>query len=158
MNEDFEQIIVEFVDLNRVEYYDYKSPSREATGYIKISLADEWDPEGFVKFEVDLPNIVLLVEQGEKKGIEVIAIWESLIESNGTFYSDSNGVELLERKWIEGYDGMDIPANYYPVTAMIGVRDENTAMFVLNDRAQGGSSIKPGRVELAINRKTVGAD
>ena len=98
------------------------------------------------------------MEDNEKKGIEVIAIWESLIESNGTFYSDSNGIELLERKWVDGMDGMDIPANYYPVTSMIGVKDNKTAMFVLNDRAQGGSSIKPGRVELAINRKTVGAD
>jgi len=31
-------------------------------------------------------------------------------------------------------------------------------MTVLNDRAQGGSSIKPGRLELALNRKTSGPD
>ena len=31
-------------------------------------------------------------------------------------------------------------------------------MFVVNDRAQGGSSIKPGRVELMLNRKTATND
>jgi len=31
-------------------------------------------------------------------------------------------------------------------------------MSVLNDRAQGGSSIKEGRLELALNRKTAGND
>ena len=53
---------------------------------------------------------------------------------------------------------MHIPSNYYPVTSMIGIRDDKTAMTVLNDRSQGGSSIKDGRIELALNRKTVGAD
>ena len=75
------------------------------------------------------------MEQGEKKGIEVIAIWESLIESNGIFYTDANGIELQERTWIEGFDEMDIPANYYPVTSMIGIKDKEIAMFVLNDRS-----------------------
>ena len=64
----------------------------------------------------------------------------------------------MERTWKEGKDEMDIPANYYPVTSMIGIRDAETAMTVLNDRAQGGSSIRPGRIELDINRKTIGAD
>ena len=41
---------------------------------------------------------------------------------------------------------------------MIGIRDKTASMFVLNDRAQGGSSIKSGRVELMINRKTVTND
>ena len=31
-------------------------------------------------------------------------------------------------------------------------------MFVLNERAMGGSSVKPGRIELCINRKAVGHD
>ena len=41
---------------------------------------------------------------------------------------------------------------------MIGVKDNDAAMFVLNDRAMGGSSIKPGRIELCINRKVTGHD
>ena len=41
---------------------------------------------------------------------------------------------------------------------MIGLKDNNVAMFVLNDRAMGGTSLKPGRLELCINRKTAGHD
>ena len=41
---------------------------------------------------------------------------------------------------------------------MIGLKNEDAAMFVLNDRAQGGTSSKPGRLELNILRKTVGSD
>jgi len=65
---------------------------------------------------------------------------------------------MLLRRWTTGVDRLNIPANYYPVTSMISIRDEKTAMTVLNDRAQGGSSIKPGRLELALNRKTSGPD
>ena len=41
---------------------------------------------------------------------------------------------------------------------MIGLKDNDVAMFVMNDRAMGGTSIKPGRLELCINRKTAGND
>jgi len=81
-----------------------------------------------------------------------------MIVNEGIFYTDANGVELLRRRWTEGVDRLNIPANYYPVTSMISIRDEQTAMTVLNDRAQGGSSIKEGRLELALNRKTAGND
>ena len=76
--ENFEYIIIEFVNLSEVEYYDQKElKPGEETGYIKISLAENWDPEGFVKFEVNLPDIRMLQEKNEKKGFEIIAIWES---------------------------------------------------------------------------------
>ena len=100
VNEDFEQIIIEFVDLTMFEYYDQRPlEPGESTGFIKISLADKWDPEGFIKFEVDLPDTPLIMEDNRRKGFEIIAIWESQIESEGTFYTDSNGVELLKREW-----------------------------------------------------------
>ena len=69
-----------------------------------------------------------------------------------------NSLELVERKFQKGKDGQDIPASYYPVTSMIGVRDKEKSMTVLTDRAMGGSSIKSGRVEVMINRKTVTKD
>ena len=44
---------------------------------MKISLMDEWDPEGFVKFEIDLPNIDTYKENGQQVGFEILAIWEN---------------------------------------------------------------------------------
>ena len=80
------------------------------------------------------------------------------IENNGEFYTDENSLELMKRTKKDGYFGMDVPANYYPITSMISVRDASASMTVLNDRSQGGTSLKQGRVELAINRKTTSGD
>ena len=91
-------------------------------------------------------------------GFEMIAVWQSQIDSGRTWYTDSNGIELVQREWVQGILDQMIPANYHPVTSMIGVKDDSTSMFVLNDRAQGGTSIKPGRVELMFNRKTTAND
>jgi lysosomal alpha-mannosidase len=47
-----------------------------------------------------------------------------------------------------------VAGNYYPITSKIVVRDEEAGLelAVLNDRAQGGSSIEDGQVELMIHR------
>ena len=143
-----------------VKIYEMEEADKEnkKLGFIKFSLPDDYDPEGYVKVEVGLPNIEMMMIGEKKHGYEIVAVWESEIESGRTWYTDSNGLELIERNWVKGQQNQDIPANYYPITSMIGVKDNNAAMFVLNDRAQGGTSSKPGRVELNIVRKTVGAD
>lgn len=45
--------------------------------------------------------------------------------------------------------------NYYPINSAIHLRDEaaNTQFTVMNDRAQGGSSLAPGRIELMQHRR-----
>ena len=42
-------------------------------------------------------------------------------------------------------------ANYYPVTAKIAIEDDKYRLAVLNDRAQGGSSLSDGTIELMVN-------
>lgn len=46
-----------------------------------------------------------------------------------------------------------ISGNYYPVTSKIAIKDEEKQLklSVLNDRAQGGSSLQDGEVELMVN-------
>jgi len=46
-------------------------------------------------------------------------------------------------------------ANYYPVVSAIAIRDTEakTQMTIMNDRTQGGSSLKEGRIELMQNRR-----
>jgi len=64
-------------------------------------------------------------------------------------------MELLTRKpQHDGIDDQDIPASFSPVTSMIAIRDEHRSMTVLTDRPLGGTSFKPGRIELLVNRKT----
>lgn len=46
-----------------------------------------------------------------------------------------------------------VSGNYYPVTSKILIRDEraNTELAILTDRAQGGSSLSDGEIELMVN-------
>ena len=50
---------------------------------------------------------------------------------------------------------MKVSANYYPVNTAIAIRDSDSGlqMTVMNDRAQGGSSIENGTIELMQNRR-----
>ena len=44
-------------------------------------------------------------------------------------------------------------ANYYPVDAAIFIEGDGLRMTVLNDRAQGGTSLCDGQIALMQNRK-----
>lgn len=44
-----------------------------------------------------------------------------------------------------------VSGNYYPVTTKIAIEDDKNRMAVLTDRAQGGSSIFDGTLELMVN-------
>ena len=43
--------------------------------------------------------------------------------------------------------------NYYPVSSIIGMESGSLGMFIVNDRAQGGSSLAAGQVELMVHRR-----
>lgn len=89
-------------------------------------------------------------------GREIISRFDTDIASNGIFYTDSNGREMLRRQlnhrntWnltlLEKVAG-----NYYPVTAKIAIEDDTRRFSLLTDRAQGGSSLTNGSIELMVN-------
>uniref|UniRef100_A0A1I8QD07 Alpha-mannosidase n=1 Tax=Stomoxys calcitrans TaxID=35570 RepID=A0A1I8QD07_STOCA len=96
-------------------------------------------------------------------GKEIITRFSSDIKSEGIFYTDSNGREMIKRlkdhrdtwrvKLLEHTAG-----NYYPVTTKIALEDEHTRMAILTDRAQGGSSLSDGALELMIHRRLLHDD
>lgn len=77
------------------------------------------------------------------------------MKTNGVFYTDSNGREMLERKlnyrptWDVDIQE-PIAGNYYPVTSKISIKDGTKRVSVMTDRAQGGSSLRDGEVELMV--------
>ncbi|XP_068150813.1 lysosomal alpha-mannosidase-like [Drosophila tropicalis] len=94
---------------------------------------------------------------------EIVTRFKSDISSNGVFYTDSNGREMLERKRNEREDfdpdlTEKVSGNYYPVTTRICIQDEKKRMTLLNDRAQGGSSLEDGMLELMIHRRLLSDD
>jgi lysosomal alpha-mannosidase len=83
------------------------------------------------------------------------------LATGGVFYTDSNGRELLERRrnyrptWNVTI-AEPAAGNYHPVTSKIVIRDveKGRELAVLNDRAQGGSSLNDGQVELMVSSCT----
>ncbi|XP_055848477.1 lysosomal alpha-mannosidase isoform X1 [Episyrphus balteatus] len=96
-------------------------------------------------------------------GKEVISRFNSDIKSNGMFYTDSNGREMMKRKrnhrdtWnvklLEEEAG-----NYYPITTKIALEDDEARMAILVDRAQGGASLSDGSLELMVHRRLLHDD
>ncbi|XP_050319281.1 lysosomal alpha-mannosidase isoform X2 [Bactrocera neohumeralis] len=97
------------------------------------------------------------------RGKEIVSRFNSDIDSAGVFYTDSNGREMLKRKrdhrdtWkvklLEHTAG-----NYYPITTKIALEDDNARMAILTDRAQGGSSMGAGSLELMVHRRLLHDD
>ncbi|XP_030388139.1 lysosomal alpha-mannosidase-like [Scaptodrosophila lebanonensis] len=100
---------------------------------------------------------------GDRKGKEIVTRFKSDIQSNGVFYTDSNGREMMKRKrnhrdtWkLKVHE--EIAGNYYPVTTKIALEDDTARMAILTDRAQGGGSLEDGALELMVHRRLLRDD
>ncbi|CAH1119882.1 unnamed protein product [Phaedon cochleariae] len=117
--------------------------------------------ETYVEFDWVIGPIPL----NDAHGKEIITRYKTSLNSNSTFFTDSNGRETLMRirnfrpTWNLSLEE-PIAGNYYPVTSRIGLRDEDRAVQVdvLPDRAQGGSSLRDGEIELMLHRNCMHDD
>ncbi|XP_034481924.1 lysosomal alpha-mannosidase-like [Drosophila innubila] len=96
-------------------------------------------------------------------GREIVTRFKSDLSSNGVFYTDSNGREMIKRErnkreYFEPDMSESVSGNYYPVTARIALQDEQRRIALLNDRAQGGSSLEDGQLELMLHRRLLNDD
>ncbi|XP_018575534.1 lysosomal alpha-mannosidase isoform X2 [Anoplophora glabripennis] len=109
--------------------------------------------EDFVEFDW----VVGPIDTSNGLGKEVITRYSTELETDGVFYTDSNGREMIYRKKnyrpTYTYTTEEPQAgNYYPVNTKILVKDEVNEFAVLTDRSEGGSSLSPGEVELMLSR------
>ena len=100
----------------------------------------------------------------------VLKIYNNKIDNRETFFTDSNGQFMQQRTLKYFYDKSatkSIPKNYYPISSAIYIEDwyesqsgkeSGTRMTVMNDRAQGGSSLRQGEIELMLTRVTTKDD
>ena len=123
---------------------------------------------GTVQYEVDYNSIPMT----EIDGYEVIAKFQvSDFFNNQTFYTDSNGMEMQERKlnYRPTWDFVNtnladsnenITGNYFPVQSALSMLDTKSDMIftVMNDRSQGASALSEGTIEFMQNRRTPGND
>ncbi|CAK92600.1 unnamed protein product (macronuclear) [Paramecium tetraurelia] len=105
------------------------------------------------------------IDISDQFGKEIILQIQTDISNDGIFYTDSNGFKFQKRR-INHRDSWNIKmkeqiaGNYFPVNGAIMIMnsDGNSACAVLNDRAQGGSSLDQGVIELMLQRRLVRDD
>ena len=101
-------------------------------------------------------------------GKEVVTKFQTNLNSNSLFYTDSNGREMLTRKrnyrptWPLQQTEY-VAGNYYPINSRIFIRDEDSSqvkrqLTIVNDRSQGGSSIDDGSIEIMLHRRVLHDD
>ncbi|CAH2272891.1 voltage-dependent P Q-type calcium channel subunit alpha-1A [Pelobates cultripes] len=107
---------------------------------------------------VELEWTVGPIPIGDEQGKEVISRFDTKLQTDGVFYTDANGRQILQRRrnhretW-ELEQTEPVAGNYYPVNSRIYIKDKHTQFTVLTDRSQGGSSITDGSVELMVHRR-----
>lgn len=111
--------------------------------------------EKFVEFEW----LVGPIPDDDGVGKEVVSRFITDLKTDGILYTDSNGREMLERK-INSRPMFDVvieepvAGNYYPINTKIAIDDGNFRLAVLPDRAQGGTSVKDGTIELMVRHES----
>uniref|UniRef100_A0A4W3J604 Lysosomal alpha-mannosidase-like n=1 Tax=Callorhinchus milii TaxID=7868 RepID=A0A4W3J604_CALMI len=104
---------------------------------------------------VELEWTVGPIPLADSRGKEIISRFDTPLKTDGLFYTDSNGREILQRRrdyrptW-HFNQTEPVAGNYYPVNTRIFIRDGKFQLSVLTDRSQGGSSIEDGSLELMV--------
>ncbi|XP_026500689.2 alpha-mannosidase 2 [Vanessa tameamea] len=68
------------------------------------------------------------------------------------FYTDQNGFQYQKRIKVEK---LGIEGNYYPITTMAWLQDEEVRLTLITNHAQGAASYEPGRLEVMLDRRTL---
>ncbi|CAG9782034.1 unnamed protein product [Diatraea saccharalis] len=68
------------------------------------------------------------------------------------YYTDQNGFQYQKRVKVEK---LGIEANYYPITTMAWMQDEETRLTLITNHAQGSAAYEPGRLEVMLDRRTL---
>ncbi|KAK7113102.1 lysosomal alpha-mannosidase-like [Littorina saxatilis] len=115
----------------------------------------------FVQFHWTVGPIPITDGQGK----EVVSVFKTSLGNKKTFYTDSNGREVLKRQlnYRETWpfnNTEPIAGNYFPVNSRIFIRDEakQVQFTVLTDRSEGGTSLREGEVELMVHRRLLYMD
>ncbi|XP_048377727.1 lysosomal alpha-mannosidase isoform X2 [Stegostoma tigrinum] len=112
---------------------------------------------------VELEWTVGPIPVSDRIGKEVITRFDTPLKTEGIFYTDSNGREILKRRrdyrptW-QLNQTEPVAGNYYPVNSRIYMKDSKIQLTLLTDRSHGGSSSNDGSLELMVHRRLLHDD
>ncbi|XP_075234905.1 lysosomal alpha-mannosidase-like [Lycorma delicatula] len=92
-------------------------------------------------------------------GKEVITRYSTDLQTNGVFWTDSNGRRMIKR--IRNYRSSwnltlsePVASNYYPVTTTASIVEDNYRKVTVSvDRPQGATSLNDGELEFMLHRR-----
>ena len=98
-------------------------------------------------------------------GLKWRIISARIVQSQGTWYADANGREMVRRRrnkrgpsYPPYQIGEPVAGNYYPVNSLISLDDGETEMAVVTDVSMGGASMSDGSLELMVHRRLLHDD
>ena len=92
-------------------------------------------------------------------GMEAFITYQTDLQNNGTFFTDSNGLESVPRQTAQ-----KLESNFFPVTTSIFIQErrrlakgqrrrrKQRELAILTDRSQAGTSLKEGQVGNLISK------
>ncbi|XP_039763232.1 alpha-mannosidase 2 [Pararge aegeria] len=110
--------------------------------------------DSLLEYGVQIENIVDFENPPKNRETELFMRMQTNIQNGEVpeFYTDQNGLHYQKRlKVIK----LGIEANYYPITTMAWLQDEETRLTFITNHAQGASSFEPGRLEVMLDRRTL---
>jgi lysosomal alpha-mannosidase len=140
----------------------------EGKHYSEIhQIYNEWISQTIRLFEgsrsLSFDWLIGPIDVSDQVGKEIVIRFKSDLASKSTFYTDSNGREILKRvrdfrpTW-NFSQTEPVSGNYFPINSRIFIRDETgeenaRQLTLLTDRSQGGSSVTDGAVEIMLHRR-----
>jgi len=99
-------------------------------------------------------------------GKEVVSRFSTNIQNQGRWYSDSQGMEMIERvvdkrpNWPAMQFSIQEPEsfNYVPMNQAAFIRDQQIQFGVITDRSHGCAGLKEGSIEYMVQRRTLRDD
>ncbi|CAK92228.1 unnamed protein product (macronuclear) [Paramecium tetraurelia] len=128
--------------------------------YIEKTAIKTWitnfDDENIFYVDTFVDSINLTDQKGQEVVIQILTD----INNKQVFYTDSSGL-AFQRRQVNHRDSWQmkvlepVSGNYFPVNGAIMIKntEEDQACAVINDRAQGGTSLSYGVIELMLQRR-----
>lgn len=150
-----------------------KSPFTVKRGALYDELTRTVDPDSNIILATRLYHnrtdgfeVVLTVgpvDNSDMNGKDVILQWNTSITTQGRFYTDGSGLELMERNLGVGtfYQEIDPTRpglNYYPTTILASISDAAAQLIWVSDRSQGCTSMRNGSLEKMVYRRLLMGD
>lgn len=117
------------------------------------------------QWHIEIEDVIGPINISDGNGKEVITRYTTNLNTAGLWYSDSNGIELIQRTRNARADWNytvtePVAGNYVPVDTFTYIKDvnEDWQVTVLVDRSRSSASLADGQIETMLHRRCLKDD